>query len=256
MELFVKDISEIDYTSRVTVEEPADLEFCVRIKESTNARVCVGRAGTGLRTETYLRYLSDHAAAMDSVWKHVDESVLDDFNCFKVQTLAQSKEEYLKRPDRGRCFSPETISALKGNCRQHIDMQIIIGDGLSAYAVEKNIRDVYPVIVDGLSMKKFSIGTPIYVKYARVATMDKISEALDAVVTILLIGERPGLITNESLSCYMAYRSSSSKPESQRTVISNIYRHGTPSVEAGAQIAHVAEIIFREKKSGSDLKIG
>ena len=85
--------------------------------------------------------------------------------------------------------------------------------------------------------------------------MDKISELLNAKVTIQLIGERPGLATGESMSCYMAYESSSKKPESQRTVISNIHRNGILPVEAGAQIVYFTEVLMREKKSGIDLKI-
>jgi ethanolamine ammonia-lyase small subunit len=255
MKEYIDDVSAVDYTSRVTIENPADLGLCERIKRSTNARICVGRAGTGLRTETYLRYLSDHAAAMDSVRADVDESILEGFGFVKVQTLAGNRAEYITRPDLGRNFSAETLSRISCECLRGVQMQIVIGDGLSAYAVERNIRDIYPVILDGLTMKGYSIGTPIFVKYARVATMDRISEALDAEVTMILIGERPGLITNESLSCYMAYRSSSSKPESQRTVVSNIYRHGTPPVEAGAHIVHLAEILMREKKSGAELSL-
>ena len=85
--------------------------------------------------------------------------------------------------------------------------------------------------------------------------MDCISEALDAKVTILLVGERPGLITNKSMSCYMAYESSTAKPESQRTVISNIYDDGTPAVEAAAQIVELTSIMMEKKCSGSLLKI-
>ncbi|WP_249175713.1 ethanolamine ammonia-lyase light chain EutC, partial [Clostridium tyrobutyricum] len=103
--------------------------------------------------------------------------------------------------------------------------------------------------------KGYKIGTPIFVKYARVATMDEISEVLNAKVTIILIGERPGLATGESMSSYMAYESSTSKPESQRTVVSNIHRNGTPPVEAGAQIVHLIDLMMREKKSGIDLKV-
>jgi ethanolamine ammonia-lyase small subunit len=85
--------------------------------------------------------------------------------------------------------------------------------------------------------------------------MDQISEAIQAKVTILLVGERPGLATDESMSSYMAYESSTLKPESQRTVISNIHRKGVPPVEAGAQLVNLVELLIREKKSGVELKI-
>lgn len=254
-EQFIRDISGIDYTSRVTVQNPLSVESCKKLKKSTNARICVGRAGCRYRTEILLRFLADHAAAMDSVWSHVDENIIDNLGFFKIQTLVKDKEEYIKRPDLGKKFSIETMEKIKHNCINNPDVQIIVADGLSAYAIDANLEDMYSIILDGVRAKKYKIGTPVFVKYGRVAAMDRISEALGAKVTVLLVGERPGLVTNESMSSYMAYESSTLKPESQRTVISNIYKDGTPPVEAGAQIVHLIEIMMKEKKSGINLKI-
>jgi len=169
--------------------------------------------------------------------------------------LINDKEEYITRPDLGRAFSEETIANIKALCLNKPDVQIIVADGLSSHAIDANIQDIYPIIVDGLEAKGYKVGTPIFVKYGRVATMDKISEALNAKVTVLLVGERPGLATGESMSSYMAYESSTLKPESQRTVVSNIHKNGTPPVEAGAQIVYLIEVMMREKSSGVELKI-
>jgi ethanolamine ammonia-lyase small subunit len=254
-EQYIRDISEVDYTSRVTIQNPKNPDACRELKKSTNARICVGRAGCRYRTETLLKFLADHAAAMDSVWSHVDEDIVDDLGFFKVQTIVRDKEEYIKRPDLGRKFSRETLKRIEDNCISSPDVQIIAADGLSAYAIDTNLKDIYSIILDGVKAKGYRIGTPIFVKYGRVAVMDRISEVLDARVTVLLVGERPGLVTNESMSSYMAYESSTLKPESQRNVISNIYKDGTPPVEAGAQIVHLIEIMLKEKKSGIDLKM-
>lgn len=254
-EKMIRDISAVDYTSRVTIKNPKNMTACVRLKEATNARICVGRAGTRYRTETLLRFLADHAAANDSVWSDVDESLVDRLGFYKVKTLVKDKEEYITRPDLGRKFSKDTIRRISADCIANPDVQIIAADGLSAFAIDVNLEDIYSIIVDRLEAKGYKIGTPVFVKYGRVATMDEISEALNAKVTVLLVGERPGLITNESMSAYMAYDSSTLKPESQRTVISNIYDDGTPTVEAGAQIAYLIEVMMKEKKSGIDLKL-
>jgi ethanolamine ammonia-lyase small subunit len=192
---------------------------------------------------------------MDAVWSEVDEAIVDQLGFFKVQTLVEDKEQYIKRPDLGRVFSRETLDAIKGNCIESPDVQIIATDGLSACAINANLADLYPILIDGLTAKGYTIGTPIFVKYGRVATMDQISEAIQAKVTILLVGERPGLATDESMSSYMAYESSTLKPESQRTVISNIHRKGVPPVEAGAQLVNLVEVLIREKKSGVELKM-
>lgn len=174
---------------------------------------------------------------------------------YKVQTLVKDKEEYITRPDLGRSFSEEVLKEIKEKCINDVDVQIIAGDGLSSPAIISNLKEIYPMILDGCKAKGFKVGTPIFVKYARVATMDKISEALNAKVTLILIGERPGLATGESMSCYMAYEASSKKPESQRTVISNIHKNGMPPVEAGAQIVQLIETLLKEKKSGIELKL-
>lgn len=225
------------------------------LKSSTNARIDVGRAGDRYRTDTLLDFREDHAIAIDAVWSMVDTAIIDKLNFIKLQTLIKDKEEYIRRPDLGRRFSEETLMFMKQSCRNNIDVQIIAADGLSAPAITNNLLDVYSIIADGAASLGYSIGTPIFVKYGRVAAMDRISETLNAKVTILLVGERPGLATNESMSCYMAYEARIDKPESQRTVISNIHRNGMPPVEAGAQIVHLIEVLMREKKSGVELKI-
>lgn len=249
------DISMVDLTQQINIEDPCDYEVCNRLKKMTTARICIGRAGDRLLTETMLRLRADHAVAMDAVWAQADEQVAADMGFLKVQTLVRDKEEYIKRPDKGRVFSTATLDKIKNSCRHHPDVQIIAGDGLSAPAIPVNLQDIYPVIVDGLEANGLTVGTPIYVKYSRVAVMDWISELLGATVTVLLIGERPGLGTDESMSCYAAYKSSPSKPESQRNVISNIHKNGTPPVEAGAQIVSLVQIMLRAKNSGFTLKI-
>lgn len=251
----LEDISTIDLSAKVSVDNPIDYNGLMSLKKSTSARICIGRAGSRYKTSDYLRLRADHAVAMDAVWTHVDEKVVDELGFYKVQTLVKDKEEYITRPDLGRSFSEEVIKEIKEKCINNVDVQIIAGDGLSSPAITVNLKEIYPMIVDGVKAKGYKIGTPIFVKYARVATMDKISEAINAKVTLILIGERPGLATGESMSCYMAYEASSRKPESQRTVISNIHRNGMPPVEAGAQIVELIGTLLREKKSGIELKL-
>jgi ethanolamine ammonia-lyase small subunit len=239
----------------MSIENPVDEEMCRQLKETTQARICIGRSGPRFKTDTLLKFRADHAVAMDAVWSSVDEKLIDELGFLKVQTLVKDKEEYITRPDFGKKFSEETIKYIEENCIHSPKVQIIVGDGLSSTAINANLKDIYSIIFDGLRSKGYKVGTPIFVKYSRVATMDIISEVLNAEVTIILIGERPGLATGESMSSYMAYKASTKKPESQRTVISNIHRNGTPPVEAGAQIVHLIDVMMKEKNSGVNLKI-
>jgi ethanolamine ammonia-lyase small subunit len=134
-------------------------------------------------------------------------------------------------------------------------VQIYAADGLSSTAIEANLKDIFPAIKQGLEGYNIKIGTPFFVQYGRVASMEPISQTLNADVCCVLIGERPGLATAESLSCYMAYNAEIGMPESKRNVISNIHADGTPAVEAGAHIADVIKAMLEQKTSGLDLDI-
>jgi ethanolamine ammonia-lyase small subunit len=252
---FVRDVSAPEIKDKVLIDHPKSLEMVQRLKKTTNARLGVGRAGDRFKTETLLKFRADHAIAQDAVWTPIDETLVDELGFYKIQTLVHDKEEYVRRPDLGRRFSEETLATVQRDCIHHPDVQIMVVDGLSGFAINANLKDMYAILLDGYKEKGYTVGTPIFVRYGRVATMDPLSVALDAKVTVELIGERPGLATGESMSVYMAYEATPEKPESQRNVISNIYRDGIPPVEAGAQVVSLTELFMREKKSGVDLKI-
>ena len=130
-----------------------------------------------------------------------------------------------------------------------------MSDGLSSKAIEANTKDVLPAIIQGLQTYGIDVGTPFFVKYGRVGAMDVISEETGADVTCVLIGERPGLVTAESMSAYIAYKGTVGMPEARRTVVSNIHKGGTPPVEAGAHIAEIIKKMLEKKASGLDLKL-
>jgi ethanolamine ammonia-lyase small subunit len=111
-----------------------------------------------------------------------------------------------------------------------------------------------PALEQGLRQNGLSTGTNIFIKLGRVGSMDAVTELLGCQVTLILLGERPGLVTNESLSCYMTYKGYTGISESARTVVSNIFRGGTPPAEAGAYIAEIAKKMITNKASGLDLK--
>ena len=172
----------------------------------------------------------------------------------EVATECKDKDEYVTRPDLGRRFSNEAINTIKNAVKPNQKVQVIVGDGLSSAAIEANIRDVLPSLQQGLKMFGLDFGQVVFIKHCRVPAMDPIGEATGAEVVCLFIGERPGLVTAESMSAYIAYKPTIGMPEARRTVVSNIHRQGTPAVEAGAYIAEIIKRMLDKKVSGLDLK--
>ena len=229
------------------VQSPEELR---KLMQATPARIGIGHCGSRYRTDSYLRFLADHAAANDAVSEEVPAQVVRDLGVFEVQTLCRDKHEMLTRPDLGRLFSEETKALLRQSCRSHVDVQIYFGDGLCSPSVKANAEDLFLTIQAELESSGITVGTPFFVRYCRVNTARTIGPLLDAKVTCVLIGERPGLLTAESMSAYFAYQARPEMLESEYTVISNISRHGIPPVEAAAHTAELIQEILRLKCSG------
>ena len=248
-----EDITSPECKASPLLDKPQDPEALERMIKRTTARIGVGRAGPRLKTQPLLALRADHAQARDAVMKDVDPKVLEDAGLFTVQTLCQDKDAFITRPDLGRQLSPEAVRTLKEKCIPNPDVQIYISDGLSSTAVEANANKILPVITEALQSKGLTVGTPFYLRFGRVGAQEHIAETLGAKVVCVLLGERPGLATAESMSAYITYNAYVGMPESKRTVVSNIHKNGTAAVEAGAYVAEVIAKILEQKASGVDL---
>ena len=233
--------------------ERAKSELLDELIRSTPARIGVGRTGTRPLTKDMLRFRCDHAAAEDTIYGTVSPQLLDEYSLFSVQTLAEHKAYYLKRPDQGRIISEEGVAKIKQLCVPQPEVQIVISDGLSANAIEANLGDVLPALLDSLRVYGLSAGTPFFVERGRVACMDHIGDILQPETLVLLIGERPGLVSSHSMSAYLCYRPRKGTVESMRNVISNIHRAGTPPIEAGAHIGTMLKKMMEQQTSGVNL---
>lgn len=225
------------------------------LKNSTPARIGLGRTGTRPLTKDLLLLRIDHAAAVDTVYGEVSAELLSQFNLFTVDTCFGTKESYLTRPDLGRIFSKDAQNIILEKCVKKPMVQIVISDGLSSNAIEENLRDVYPTLLDSLESYNLTTGTPFFVRGGRVACMDIIGELLEPEAFILLIGERPGLVCASSLSAYMCYRPRVGTKESDRMVISNIHQKGTTPIEAAAHMGTMIHKMLENKTSGVNLVI-
>lgn len=248
------DLGALDLRTAYFVENPADGPAFLRLKKKTPARLGLGRAGTRYKTLSQLRFRADHAAAQDSVFSLVDPSFYRDHDLPFVQTLCKDKDEYLTRPDLGRRFGPEAQQTIRTVCGSNPRVLLVIGDGLSSNAIMANALDCAAAIRQGLKLHGIELGKTLFIQYARVGASDHIGELTNAELVCMLVGERPGLVTSESMSAYITYRPRPGIPESKRTVVSNIHRQGTPAVEAGAHIADLIVKMLEQKASGIDLR--
>ena len=235
------------------ISNPFNADAVKTMMGSTPARIGIGRAGARPKTMSLLRFLADHAVAQDAVFLDVSEEFLQRMNLMSVQSAATSKDEFLQRPDLGRRLSAEAAKTIADKCEKNVQVQILIVDGLSSTAIEANIPDLLPALMQGLKSAGIKVGAPFFVKYGRVWVQDHVASIINTDVIISLIGERPGLGTAESLSAYMIYRPDENTVEADRTVISNIHKGGIPSAEAGAHLTDVIKQILAAKASGVKL---
>ena len=249
-----EDITSREVKKRPLIDQPQDPEALERMMRLTTARIGVGCAGPRLKTQTLLTLRADHARARDAVMLDVHQDVIDNLKLFSVQTRCQDKNEFLTRPDLGRRLSEDGVQKVKDQCIEGPDVQLIVADGLSSTAINANIENVLPVLMDGLSAAGLRVGTPFFVRYGRVAVEDEIAELVGAKVVCIFVGERPGLGTAESMSAYLAYNAKIGMPEARRTVVSNIHKDGITAVEAGAYLTDLIQKILDKKASGVELQ--
>jgi ethanolamine ammonia-lyase small subunit len=231
-------------------------EIVRKIRTRTPARLLVGRAGAAYRTGTQLDLREAHAAARDAVRAELDlekafgKAFMQSWELFEVRTKARLKDEYLLRPDLGRHFDDHSRERIESRCSCNNDLQIAIGDGLSVPAIAAQVPRLLPLLCDGAKERHWTMGRTFAIHHCRVGILNEIGELLKPRVAVLLIGERPGLTTAESLSCYMAYRPSSSHADANRNVISNIHARGLNPQEAAARILNLTAQMMKMGTSG------
>src|ERR1041385_2942647 len=231
-----------------------------RIRARTPARVLADRTGAAYRTATQFQLRQDHAAARDAVRaefeleRDMDAEFVRQWKLFSVSTMAASKDEYLQRPDLGRRLDDNARRLLLAHCARNADLQIVIGDGLSVTAVSSQVPALLPVIAEKAQSRGWTMGQPFVVKHCRVGLMNDLGELLQPKVVVLLIGERPGMATAESLSAYMAYQPRAGHNDSNRNLISNIHARGVGTETAASRIIDLAEQMMRRQTSGVEIK--
>jgi ethanolamine ammonia-lyase small subunit len=231
-----------------------------KIRARTPARILMGRAGAAYRTNVQIELREAHAAARDAVREEIDllsvfgEAFVRKWELFEVRTRATGKDEYLLRPDLGRHFDESSQLKIPARCSRGSDLQIVIGDGLSVLAVSRQVPALLPLLHAGAESSGWKAGCTFVIRYCRVGILNEIGGLLDPRVVVLLIGERPGLATAESLSAYMAYRPREGHSDADRNLISNIHARGVTSTHAAVRVLYLAAQMMQAGASGHSIK--
>lgn len=231
-------------------------EIVQQVRLRTPARLLTGRSGGAYLTTTQLELRAAHAAARDAVRtefnleQHLGADLVKRFEIFEVSSAARCKDEYLLRPDLGRQLSSESRAAIVERCVHKPVFQIVVGDGLSTAAVAVQVPVLLPLLVKGARDRGWPVGQPFAIRFCRVGILNEIGETLRSRVTVLLIGERPGLATAESLSAYMAFRPRRGHTDADRNLISNIHQRGVSPEQAAARILTLATTMMLLESSG------
>lgn len=229
------------------------------LKAFTNARIALGRAGNGLPTAPLLAFNLSHAQARDAVHRPLDTAALrqaleaEGFATLEVESAAEDRQHYLRRPDLGRRLSEASRAALAALPQGAApELVFVVGDGLSAFAAAKQ---AVPLLKAARArLEDWRIGPVVVARQARVALGDEIGELLGASLVAMLIGERPGLSSPDSLGVYLTWAPKVGCHDAQRNCISNVRPEGLPYEVAAHKLHYLLTHARRLKLTGVGLK--
>jgi ethanolamine ammonia-lyase small subunit len=232
-------------------------ELTRSLRHYTSARVGLNRAGRGLATREVLDFQLAHAQARDAVHATLEVQYL--LNGLRerglsgrvLKSAAADRSSYLRQPDMGRTLSPESSP-------EHVtapcDVVFVIADGLSALAVSRHALPLLDEVLPQLN-QQLSVGPVCIVEQGRVAIGDAIGSALQAKVSVVLIGERPGLSSPDSLGAYITWGPRPGRTDAERNCISNIRPEGLEYAAAARMLAFYLHEALRQKLTGIKLKL-
>ena len=240
-------------------KEIKPVEPLIALQEFTAARIAIGRAGTSIPVKQSLEFKLAHAHARDAVYSELDiEGLSESLKQFGLPVLhlhskAGYREQYLQRPDLGRSLNEESLIELADH-NSPTDISIIIADGLSAIAVNANAMGLLELLVPLLLSANLKLAGISLVKQGRVAIADEIASALNAKLSLMLIGERPGLSSADSIGVYLTFNPKPGLTDEARNCVSNIRPKGLSNTQASKKIFYLVQESFKRKLSGFLLK--
>ncbi len=234
-----------------------------QLSEISDARLGLARAGSSVSTREVLKFDLDHARARDAVHLPFERTMIIEqlkkrnIPSLEVHSAASDRAQYLQRPDLGRSLDETSVELLEeyaGESTESVDIAIIIADGLSSCAVHANAINFLDEFLPLLAKHNWRPSPVIVASQARVALADEIGEALKARLSIILIGERPGLTAADSMGAYLVYEPRKGRTDAEKNCISNIRQGGLSSKEAAPKLENLILSSFKLCLSGVDLK--
>jgi ethanolamine ammonia-lyase small subunit len=230
------------------------------LKEYTAARIALGRTGTAEPLQSLLAFRLAHANARDAVYAILDQAKLVQElqslqqAAFTLTTQANSRSEYLQYPDRGRRLHAKAIAQLSEFNSTGYDICLVLADGLSATAINNHAIPVLKLLLWLFESARLSVAPVCLVQEGRVAIGDECGHLLKAKLVVVLIGERPGLSSPDSLGAYLTYRPAPGLTDESRNCVSNIRPEGLPYQAAAEKIFFLINESLRLQLSGVGLK--
>jgi ethanolamine ammonia-lyase small subunit len=244
----------------MTKPSPPAIAASRDLRHLTPARVALARSGSSLTTPELLRFALDHARARDAVHTPFESGAIADelsaagLTVVQVTSAASDRQTYLKRPDLGRVLNPQSRQELAAMASSPCDVAIIIADGLSAAAVHHHAVAMVRELLPRLTEMHLKIAPMTIASGGRVALGDEIGLLLQARMVVLLIGERPGLSTPDSLGCYITYNPRTGLMDADRNCVSNIHAAGLSYGDATRKIAWLVREGLSRRMTGVALK--
>ncbi len=230
--------------SRKPLPPPLSERAIDRIVRASPSRLAQGRTGTRYLTEVYVGLRADHAIALDAVHSELPDDFASAHGLIPLRTRCASHEEFLLYPDHGRRLDDASRQKLEAEADKGVDLQLIAGDGLSAYALVQNGPPLLDALSRELTAAGFKLGRTLLVKLARIGVQDEIGVQTGAKATLIIVGERPGLGTGDSLSIYTAYGPKLGQDNSEKDCISNVRGLGLSFDEAAKRCAALLRRTF------------
>ncbi len=246
-------------------------EALKELQQLTAARVALGRSGTSLRTQDHLAFQLDHASARDAVQMAIDIPSLAEKlrqrhgSVLLLQSAAGTpgrrtdRRTYLQRPDLGRRLSPEsadTVRKAAAALTERPDVVLVVADGLSALAIERNTVPLLDAVQPLLATHQWKLGPLCLVRDGRVALGDEIGELLGATMLVMLIGERPGLSASDSMGLYLTWAPCVGRTDAERNCISNIRLGGLSHADAAERMLALMNKARASQRTGVELQSG